>query len=559
VYDPKNFTADGVKLISDYHLSDQNMTDSYFYQPVTGFSVAVVANVPVGNNTLVLKLETLGRMIREPSVRWNDPEIVEDNPWLVNIPLPVKVIFDFSDPALNVFVLGKMFANVTLDNWTSFISTKTYKASGYPTAVASLNVLTMGIALVPLPYIKAYGVTSLTLAELLLANSNNDSVQISVPNKVSVEPVNYNDPSLGNSTEPLWPFSFFGNFVYNQEEENCEEPLKYLRYIYWVINNPVLASVSTRYGFQDFSEESIEYVTSQLLEAKCNGEKMLVYENISDQKRSTGLYCITIILTSVFMVMVGFAYYLNPNKNVAATKLNHAVVFFGLVCCQISFTIWWYSPFNDSICIARNWFLNFGYTGVIASVYGRTFSINAVYRHLKKKLKGHTLGITSQLFAFSILFGLQITILIIWTLVEDTRSLEIVTDPINWKTIYTCSDNQGIGWKVQYAYNIALAIWGFYVIYRFWMKQGNEDPRWILMGEFFQVLMFMLLFIIISVTELEDEVFYVITVSVYLIAEATATFTFFIPQVYVSYIKHRSNKESDQSISMNNATKTTYQ
>jgi len=322
----------------------------------------------------------------------------------------------------------------------------------------------------------------------------------------------------------------FGYLAFNQKSSESINLTTIFRFFYWALNNKGLEARIQLKGFRTFDSDTYSALKEHLLDAVNSDDTALLhFTNESSVTRTNAIFAICVVFMSIFIILVVVAWLMTEEdyRRKATAVINRIIMIFGLAISFAAFIIWWYAPSETSLCYARTWLLGIGYTNVIASVYIYSITMNTMHR--KSKIKTNMFSTSQLLLSYFLLEALEIVILIIWTVVENPVSQEIVTDPLAWTTIYTCNDSNGTMQIIQLVYFCAISLFGCGVIYRHWKKYSPEDTRWILMALYNQLMVFVQLIVITQILNLDDNQLYVIYVPSFLFAEANVVFSFFLP------------------------------
>lgn len=82
---------------------------------------------------------------------------------------------------------------------------------------------------------------------------------------------------------------------------------------------------------------------------------------------------------------------------------------------------------------------------------------------------------------------------------------------------------------------------------RLWKKESPEEMRWLLIALYNQLFVFLLLIIILSILELDDNQLYVVTVPMFLFAEANVVTSFFLPKFIKKWKAFKNSSSSDKT------------
>jgi ABC-type phosphate transport system substrate-binding protein len=621
--------ASGIKV--NYTIDeDKNITDNFqllasgnidwtevrqqpglFVVPITGFPIAVAYRLDaLGNNTLHLTLNLIKRMIADPILTWNDPEIVKFNPTLATHGAGVRMVFDSSINDINKYLINYFFENQTSNpgSWVGIRASRNTGVNSFVKVVSTISVLTNSLALVPYPYVtrdqsgdvKTSVVLSLisdiTYTNYTILNSTdvgNETLNETI--YITNENITYVNVSLGstaylnflspdgfileadvNSFGLYWPLKQVIYVSFENNYHDCSEATLLLRFLYWVLNNTDLSSITPKSGYFDINVIQKQIVMDFLKKATCSsgGDEnvILSYTNLSMRKRSNAVFAISIIVTIVLAGIVFYAYYLTqksetsmkPKEKNTVLIVFHLMVLFGLLSLLISFVLYWYPPFSDGICIARYWTLSVGYINIVSSIFVWGITIYYYYSYYSSKRDSIPDAIKKVyiFLAYFALNAINLAILFAWTFSGNPRSVEVTVDVFNWETIYDCKLDTNIPDFVRSGYYFLVSSVGLWFIFRLWAFTGAnkspseeketkrvspktpDDMRFLLVGLYNQILVFIQI-LILNFFNLTDSEEYTILIPLFTFSAVNVVFSLFLQRI-VKKTKRREKSSSTQ-------------
>lgn len=521
-----NYTETTTDSLNQTITTDRNIDfanlDKFLF-PVIQYPMTIVYNLPLLNGTLKLTRGLVQRMLTNDTMRWNDPDLLMYNPSLSTVGTYVRLFIDSGSSPTNQMLIDYFFDNATNQNgsWRGLAVPK-HLVKDYTSVIAAIGLSFNTMAFLHGPYVTTLNNQNVKFAHII--DGVNELSPLVVPN---VKMVSYGNVMRADVQDPnsSWPFIMFAYSGFDSYTESCDESLVLMRFLYWSLGNPHLDDQTTQKGFNLFDHTSYEILKQHMKSAKCNDKVLLAYNNLSTGTRSNAVFGISLVLMTFFLVLVGSGYILRSDKKKPIVIINHLVVVIGLVLSLISFVIWWFSPSQTWICQSRFWLIGFGYTNVIASIYIYAFSMNALLS--QKGISRMMLTTRNLVVAYIVLEVLELFLLILWQVIEEPRSSEVVVDPINWQSTYVCQTNGNNLELVQLVYFCLISLFGAYVILKFWKKSSPENTRWLLVALYDQLFAFLPLMIFIKTQNFEDSELYNLTVPVYLFAIANVICAFF--------------------------------
>jgi ABC-type phosphate transport system substrate-binding protein len=433
-----------MNIVSEYDLAN----DTSFACPVAAFPISVIYNL---NNViytmdLLVTEHLLIRMITEPSMKWNDPELVQYNPLLAANTVSVRMVFNSDPNPVNDKILLWLFPNNGSYYNSSFYGLAASKhvfASGFQTVVTAVSNTPNLLAFVPYPYARNLNSDKIRLAQLVRFTEG-EPENYTITNETLYTTIGTNSSyaiklqrarnrlyaTIDYSNE-TWPLCFFSYLNYIDNGYDCENNTLIARFFYWSFGNQFLYGKTMQTGFWKMDEQSFDVMKQMLQTMTCNNKEMLVYTDTSSKTRGNTIFIASLILVPIFIVMIIASWYIRPRKTFSI-NIYHLLCVFGLSLMLASSVIWWYTPRKTSFCVSRTWTLVIAYINVIAPIFGSVFTIYTMIRKSNKSLSPKLINSSTIAGAYIILNAIAIVLLVIWQFVEDPRSFQEVTDSISW-------------------------------------------------------------------------------------------------------------------------------
>jgi MFS family permease/ABC-type phosphate transport system substrate-binding protein len=511
-----------------------NATESANAVPFIAYPVAIVHNIPLLNGTaFVTTPELLRKLITNNTVTWNDPDILQYNPQLAVLGSPVRMYFNIRNSPVNQLIMDYLWENTTEYN-SSFVglaARRYQQLQGDAAVLSAVSSIVNSMAIVPLPYVRLSGSTSIRTGRIVTDESTGDTTGVADAPSYYVY---RDDRKLLLAQSGGWPLSVTLYVHFEERHLHCGESVDALRFFYWSFGEDALVNVTVDRGYYMFSPTIANRTREHLLDARCTTSgKILTYNNLSEVQRSDVIFGLAFTLTVIFIGLVVAAWLLLPQRKKPIVAVNHCVVLVGLLLSLAAYIVWWYSPSKDSLCTSRMWLLDLGYTNVVASVYIYAFIMNHVYvlRKNVDKLSRNPINWRHFAIAYSILWGLELAILLLTQFIEHPHAEEVLVDYINWETRYVCVNEVDIMPIVARIYFCVVSVFGFYVLFKLWKKDSPGNVTWLLASFFFQIFSFVILILQTSIIPFTDDQVYAITVLLYLFAIGVIILSFFVPNI----------------------------
>lgn len=523
-------------LITDIYTDFSEIPSNKFVFPMVNFQVAIIYNIPLLNSTLKLNKHLVQKMLVN-STWWNDEELVALNPGLSIVGGNARFILNRNPDQINQLLISYFLGEDTNGTWIpatgQLVSNSNLMTSGYDSVASTLSGFPNSIAFVPLPIVSSYVSATLNVATLVL--DNGQEVHYNDPTELSFSNPSKNQLLVSDSLK-AWPFQLFGYAIYDLDAVICDDILHTIRYFYWDFGNDQLYNQTIACGFASFNDSSSNTILRPFLRnATCLNTKLLTYTNLSVKTRSNAVFAITLIGVVICVIMVISTWVSRPEHERTNIKItiHYLIGLFGLSLSLTSFVVWWFPPSEDTYCIIRYWFSGLGYTNDIAFVF---FAVYAVHVMSRKLESGNVTNILITPLHMALVYAtlelLEIAILILWQVVEQPKSEEIVVSDIDWTSVYKCSATTNVIEIIQTVYFCLISIWGCYMVYRYWINRGPEDGRLILIALCNQILIFILVSIFTSILSLDDDQLYVITNPAFLFLILNIFFAFFMRRLF---------------------------
>lgn len=550
-------------VFNDLDIDWSVLPESAFSAPIGSYPICVAYNMPLLNDTLRITSELLVQGLTNSSKTFNnDPDLVALNPGIVKIGSFFKAVLNDDPDTINQYIIDYLFKDLNTSqqqkkgSWNGLISNRHTLSKGYTKVVSTFSVSTNSIAFVPLPLFNAIAATNSNIKLGYLIKDGKE-LRCTDPPQISIQK-SLGSVSIGKvqETPDSWPLHVVGHFLYNQNpvetegtegpegtagsdnlsDGSCESLLKDLRFLYWSFNNMDVVGITTvRKGYHALDSDNLEITINHLLESKCSGKNLLVYDNLSKEDRSVFMICFSVIMAVIFCMMIVSRYLLlgQAVKGQGIRGAFHSIILVVGICIFLACAvIWWFAPSETWVCQTRFWLMGLSLTCVVSSVFMYGFVLHAGYAAKNIGAVNIKNSANMMFLACSVVFVFEIALLIVWTFASESHSEEIVVDPILWQSRYICKETSIAMEMVQYCYLCVIVIFGCIVINKLWKKKMPEDSRWMLGTLYSELLIFILLMVMINLAEFSDETLYTIKVPCYIIAIGNITGAWFVPQLF---------------------------
>jgi hypothetical protein len=410
-----------------------------------------------------------------------------------------------------------------------------YPVDGDDQILPILNLVVGYFAFVPLPVIQS----SLKYANIEFGNIGLTSTLDGTPlltmaitsptEKIKIVTETDNADKLVvdiDKTIPQWPLNSFGYFVYQENASDDYNSILYgLRFAYWIFNNSLVQDTTEEFGFYFVGLNIIPH----LLQAELNGKKLLVYNNLSVHGRSNAVLGISLVFTFIFAVGVLYGSLIPSLRSKGGIQQSTHIIlaFIGLILSFVSYVLWYLPPSETWICIARNWFYGFGMTCVLSSIFLYGFVLQLLYMlDIGRITVDKETPFKGLLIMAFIVLLLELVILLIWTYTEEPHGHEIVIDPIEWTSRYTCTIKSWVMDLIQYIFFCLLSALSPIVINRYCRKFDTMEDALSTFQHSIVVFMILVMITVMSrVMTLNDEQAYSMNVIMWVAVQGLVVYT----------------------------------
>jgi hypothetical protein len=514
-----------VSIVTDVYMNWTDLPSNLLVTPISHFPIVLVYNIPdtPTNATLRLDANIIAKLLTNSSITLGDPILTSLNPWLEDqLPIPLSfVLVETPDPINQLIIdyIFPMYSSSAGSAWTNIhIINGAYMEPDYPSVISLISSSSYMAGFVPLPYVYEIDSPNLGIATFVV---NGEDLNPLANYTVELEEIGYGHLKAYVPDEPTnWPLNLFAYITIYQNATSCQETTTLARFFYWTLGNPVPLAYTALSGFEVFSNEIYDALKENLKLLECSGKLVLTYDDLSKHDRSKVLLGISIggCVLSV-LLLLGF-WVSDENRRSPSIMLHSSVLLLGIIFSLVGFILWWLPPTNSSICLSRYWFISLGYLFVVSSVIVYTFAYD--FGMTAKDIETASLTFKHASMVHLSLFFIEVVLLIIYTFVEDPIGSEIVTDAFDWKARDSCTLKHETVDLVNFAYFLAVALYGVYVIYKHWNTHNlnlRDATRWLAASIFVQLVTNLLMIIFSASRSLQDDQYYIFIVTCVFLTE----------------------------------------
>ena len=171
-----------------------------------------------------------------------------------------------------------------------------------------------------------------------------------------------------------------------REESFPEERREFMKFVNFVLTNPVTLAYTKSQGFAPFPSRIVNLVLAKLENVSC-GVPPNNYPCIRPQlvpQHTSPAFVAMYVLAAVgaAMVLSILVFYLfNPGEELSFSEILYLITFsLGILIGYLSVFFWAASPNNSSICQARQWLSPLGIAITLSALSSRIFQIVMIYK-----------------------------------------------------------------------------------------------------------------------------------------------------------------------------------
>ena len=475
--------------------------------------------------------------------RWNDPILVETNPFLASVDQPILLVTAvsksgtygiFQQSLLNMLPPGTWPYPVRTDGtWTpqhlAVLGNRVvYAPIGNPATFATIfeTPYSMGIVSQSLLLELGVGVNSfafLSSSDKLIIPDSNGLLAASDTLIVSSSGTAITNVSIPDGIWPIYGYTYVmldTNYTGYTPEE-CQAVLSVWRYIRWMLLDPSARIEALNIGAAMLKLSIAEAVLTRNQKLECNGFNLLDY-TYEDQRTGASWDAMLSVAMICLVVpfLLGVAAIFRYKKSARAGFLFFLFsTLSGAVLLLVSVILFYLLPDQNSICILRTWFVGIGFVLLIVPIVSKILWCLILVR-MSTKFKSSDVSWQRLAIPLVIAVLLQVVLLILWTSIDPYNSTTVITDPYVGYAIYVCSSESNWTWfGIEIGCFVGLCTFSFilYCINSNKQVRNMHDVSW---SQFtiYNILIFMIILIpLLSGFENSEEAqYYMITIGLIL-------------------------------------------
>jgi hypothetical protein len=356
------------------------------------------------------------------------------------------------------------------------------------------------------------------------------------------------------SAYPIAAYNYI--LIQNETFARCETLEDVLRLFLWASSDIVATTLAKANGYTPLTAATRNLVIDKLKQVTCNGQISLQFKKILNHTESApiGLFVLSMILLVLCVLLSIFIAFISKTKtNVSRLSKFYTFVMLGGAFISYTSIIFWFLEPSPAVCLLRVWFTAVGLTDTFMSLFMRTFVIFVAYQKINSK---NGIGqVKNSIFlnfwflvsGFSILFGVQLLILIIWSATDAYTSLIIQNVVGDLTETRICTSSNPFVWgSLEVAYFGILLLAGLLAVYASWsLKETSKESRGLLISIYNTVLLLVLVVpLSVTVVRNDDEVFIMASIMITFAVTGTIGAAFFpsvIDKIHELYSNSVSN------------------
>jgi len=302
----------------------------------------------------------------------------------------------------------------------------------------------------------------------------------------------------------------------------CREQREMLLFWQWTLTDYVPNDRLHVDGYSSMGSAAHALVLDRLNQITCinTGLPLLMNTSLPQHIPTKGIYGVIAsveILGLIVIIGIGAYLYRDWHKIPPPALFFFLAMLFGAVLNYVSVGWFFMIPSHTAICTLRKWFTGIGFSILFAAIFVRAFQIQSILllskssKILSSKAR-QVKSLISLVGTFSIIVGVQLVILIIWTSVDPWTSIHHNVDILRNNYDFICSSNHNWIWfGIEIAYFGILLCFGFYVVYRSWdMKHLVIESKYLAISVYNSAVIMIIAIILLSTLPSSDNlVFYV--------------------------------------------------
>ena len=426
--------------------------------------------------------------------RWNDPAIVATNPGLASVNQSIMLVVQngasgtlsiFQNSLIKLLEPGEwpyqQGASWTPEHLAALGNRIVYTNVGNPSTFAKVSLT---------PYSFGYIIQSLLL-ELgvpLQAFAIVDPVSnlAIYPNAVALEKSSHSsefDPTTGialtNYTLPQDSWPIFGytyilmdlNFT-GYTLEMCSVPDEAVKFFLWFLLSPEPRTRALQIGYSVTPLPEAHRVVDYFLTLECAGKKLIDHEfedqrigNVWDAMLSIAMIC------TPFPILLAIGAFLKADQRRKGNLFFILCTLLGSILLLFAVILFYLVPNVDSICILRTWFVGLGFVMLVMPIVTKVIWGIYLVRQ-SSQFKSSYISFSRLGVPLFIAIGLQVSLLIIWAIVDPYVSTVVVTNEFFQTSHYECSSDINWIW-----FGIEIGFFGAFLLFAFVVYWSAGNPR----------------------------------------------------------------------------------
>ena len=230
-------------------------------------------------------------------------------------------------------------------------------------------------------------------------------------------------------------------------------------------------------GFIPLPDAVVDFVLAQFDLLTADGQQVMKirYASQHSSKLVEVLLAFTMFFWALSLIAIGYSWW---SSSRAKNPLFYALCLaLGVSLADCSAVFFYLVPKANAICELRKWMLASGLTLLLGVMFARGWQLHAL------KSGPRVISTVKLLIIVSIIFGLQLILLVIWTAVDAWQSRSKPLNDIDLIFEYECHSDKMIVWLLlELGFFLCLLAWGIYVVYATWRNRAAVDSRWTLIA-----------------------------------------------------------------------------
>lgn len=465
----------------------------------------------IANETLYLSMPLLARIFSQKVTSWRDKEILDENPHLRKL-LPDEdiklVVRSSSSGTTDIFSTALSYYspewNATFSSFTTWPQLKmTYPervtySDGNFAIFADVRATPYSINYISYPFLIENQVD--TFVRILKSDNVKDlhSTEPDDPgiykaiDKARLDKLNAAAlVPLASEVYSAWPIVGFSYLELNNNYDDCKQAREMFKWFRWTLVDENARERAEKKGYVPISPSLAQNVLRQLEQVTCDGKALLAKEVIDRHEKGyyNPLLIISIILMSI--ILLPGLYILFKSRSNTLSVVYYSLIILGCIVAYLSVIFFYLEPSVDWVCQLRQWLTALGFTILLGAIFTRTLQIHRIHiLDLNNQLQSTPMEkiYKGGLYAFAaclpVILGIQIVILLIWSLTDKLSATYSVRDELNLTVAWVCKCNHIWLWiGLEISLFAVILFSSSFIIYKTWsFKAQFFEGRWILIS-----------------------------------------------------------------------------